>query len=238
MNLAFGSYLTPDQTTTCTPQPPSPSPPEHQSNIGGRGTSGSVTSSPQHQPQGTPLNVFQLPHTTMNEIGESCNLGKAGVTTIRFSMDMTIPSDIPTLPCHCRHLEKEAAFICKKCQLAFPTESNLLGHQRIVCYASQCDSRGAVRLVQQGFECKACNERMSTYNELKNHCSSDQHLGNSRQTTSLRTTLSPTEGLSHEMEDVVNQITALAAQAAQADPTPNRPQQQQQQPTLAGSVTG
>jgi hypothetical protein len=277
---AGGNTGSTETTTTSSSPPPSPNnnnhpslPPSSSSSTGGsRGGSRSVTtptttttaveqqqqtitttpSSGQQPIQGTPLSIFQLPSSTMKEISEISLLGKPGVSTIRFSMDDSSLHETTSssLPCYCKHLEKEAAFICKKCQLAFPTESTLLGHQRIVCYPGKAASnlRGAIRLVQQGFECKACNERMSSYHELKLHCTTELHLGhirlqehnNTTNNNNRQSSLSPTEGLSHEMEDVVNQITALAAQAAAADtPTTTTNTTRPPMPNLeAGSVTG
>jgi hypothetical protein len=112
------------------------------------------------------------------------------------------------------------------------------------------ESRGAVRLVQTQYECKLCpasaeTEKMTSLLEFKHHCESEAHvtrLGASPATTAapLQTkhpiqtprvlapqhqhhpaaSLSPSAGLSHEMEDVVNQITLLAARAAAESTAP------------------
>lgn len=99
--------------------------------------------------------------------------------------------------------------------MAFPGESQLLIHQR-QCYSANQENRGAFRIVQTGFECKLCNngEKYITAVDFKRHLDNDVHQ-KSRGKTGLilqSTTESP---LSHEMEDVVNQITLLAARAAQ-----------------------
>lgn len=114
------------------------------------------------------------------------------------------------------------------------------------------ESRGAVRLVQTHYECKLCpasaeTEKMTSLLEFKRHCDSEAHvtrLGASPATTAapLQTkhpiqtqrmhppqhqqhpaaSLSPSAGLSHEMEDVVNQITLLAARAAAESTAPSQ----------------
>ena len=161
---------------------------------------------------------------------------------------------MPAQAAHCREVESEVGFICKKCRLAFPGEAGLLGHQRVVCYPGKsADSRGAVRLVLVQYECKVCptpdratpTERMSSIQEFKRHCETEAHLSRLRaspQSSSTPPTISsplqaknpvpsprlpppaassPSAGLSHEMEDVVNQITLLAARAAAENTTPS-----------------
>lgn len=114
------------------------------------------------------------------------------------------------------------------------------------------ESRGAVRLVQTHYECKLCpasaeTDKMASLLEFKRHCDSEAHvtrLGAPPTITStpLQTkhpiqtqrvpasqhqhhpaaSLSPSAGLSHEMEDVVNQITLLAARAAAESTAPSQ----------------
>ncbi|CAB3375880.1 Hypothetical predicted protein [Cloeon dipterum] len=164
--------------------------------------------------------MFKLPAKTVGEIGQAC--ATTGHTIVRFSTDAEGMA-ATAMPPHCRHLEKEAAFICKKCQLAFPTEAAVNGHQRAVCFAGLAfEQRGHVRLVQLGFECRACHERVATAAQLVQHCASQQHEANTAQPE-----------LTHEMEDVVNQITALAAQASSAASPKPAPA-----PMEAGPVSG
>lgn len=112
------------------------------------------------------------------------------------------------------------------------------------------ESRRAVRLVQTQYECKLCSasteaDKMPSLLEFKRHCESEVHvtrLGASPSSTSVplqakhpmqtqrlqpaqhqqhpAASLSPSAGLSHEMEDVVNQITLLAARAAAESTAP------------------
>lgn len=157
-------------------------------------------------PQGTSLSMFKLPAKTMSEVAAAS--GAPGHTIVRFSTDPeAAPLPGTALPPHCRHLEKEAAYVCKKCHLAFPSEAAVNGHQRSACFATCFEQRGCVRLVQLGFECRACAERVPTVVQLREHCASAQHVA------ATAAAEQPSAELTHEMEDVVNQITALAAQA-------------------------
>lgn len=133
------------------------------------------------------------------------NNTEPGVTTLKLPDTPTYhrPADLPI-----RDVDIELCFVCKKCRRAYPSDSPLIAHQR-QCYGSnQQDSRGAFRIVQTGFECRQCNggEKFKNLIELKRHLESEGHSGGPP----------PSESpLSHEMEDVVNQITLLAARAAQ-----------------------
>ncbi|CAH1155316.1 unnamed protein product [Phaedon cochleariae] len=133
-----------------------------------------------------------------------------GVTTLKLPETFQRPSD-PSV----RDLDLEVCFVCKKCRLAFTGESPLLIHQR-QCYAGDQASRGAFRIVQAGYECRSCSsERFKSFLELKKHCDSEAHFKATGGTGNKLTFLPPPSEspLSHEMEDVVNQITLLAAQA-------------------------
>lgn len=151
-----------------------------------------------------------LPTPVLEQVAAGNN--EPGVTTLKLPENYHRPQDLPA-----REVDIEVCFVCKKCRLAYPGESALLTHQR-QCYGGHQEGRGAFRIVQTGYECKSCgNERFKTLLELKKHCDTETHLnttGNSGKMSSLlpSTAESP---LSHEMEDVVNQITLLAARAAQ-----------------------
>lgn len=140
-----------------------------------------------------------------------------GVTTLRISEPGSRPPP-PTSSSEAgvRELDIEVCFVCKKCRLAFPGESPLLTHQR-QCFGGNLENRGAFRIVQTGYECKICNvDRFKTVQELKRHCESEVHLKQQYTKAKSSSLPPPSESpLSHEMEDVVNQITLLAARAAQ-----------------------
>lgn len=136
-----------------------------------------------------------------------------GVTTLRMSDPGLRPP--PTTEMSAREVDIEVCFVCKKCRLAFPGESPLLTHQR-QCFGGNLENRGAFRIVQTGYECKTCNmDRFKTVQELKRHCESEIHLKQYSKAKSSSLPPPSESPLSHEMEDVVNQITLLAARAAQ-----------------------
>jgi hypothetical protein len=201
---------------------------------------------------GTPLTLLQLPTTTLQTIGEAVSSCEPGMSVVRIPAP-TDPDSSPLMSSKAaclREAETEVGFVCKKCRLAFPSESSLLGHQQVSCYQGvAADSRGAVHLVQIHYECKLCsspeNNRMSSILEFKRHCDSDGHIARlgaspTSASASLQTkhpissprlpapqhqqppaaSVSPSAGLSHEMEDVVNQITLLAARAAAENTAP------------------
>lgn len=130
-----------------------------------------------------------------------------GVTTLR------LPDTNQQRDQQAKDVDLEVCFVCKKCRVAFSSESNLLTHQR-QCFSGNLDNRGAYRLVQTGFECKLCpNEKFKTMQDFKKHLESETHVGRTGKSV---VPPPPSESpLSHEMEDVVNQITLLAARAAQ-----------------------
>ncbi|KAL3275718.1 hypothetical protein HHI36_020466 [Cryptolaemus montrouzieri] len=133
-----------------------------------------------------------------------------GVTTLK------LPDIIPKIndPLS-REIDVEVCFVCKKCRMAFPGESQLLIHQR-QCYSANQENRGAFRIVQTGYECKLCNstDRYKNSIEFRKHLDSEIHRNRGQKPGMALPP--PTESpLSHEMEDVVNQITLLAARAAQ-----------------------
>lgn len=189
----------------------------------------------------------------IGEALSSCEPGMS-VVRIAAPADSDSSPLMPSQAACFREVETEVGFVCKKCRLAFPSEAGLMGHQRVSCYQGvEADLRGAVRLVQIHYECKLCStsemDRMSSILEFKRHCECDAHiarLGASPPTASasLQTkhpvssprlpapqhqqppaaSVSPSAGLSHEMEDVVNQITLLAARAAAENTAPTQGQ--------------
>lgn len=166
--------------------------------------------------------LLNLPQEIFQEVQKIAQAGTPGVTSIRVS-DSEIK--FPQINNLYREIEIEAGFVCKKCRMAYQTETGLLAHQRNICYPGKLsESRGSVRLIAYHYECKICNPAFvaPSVQEFKRHCESDSHQqkllkpGFNQQTPS-----SPSSGLTHEMENVVNQITALAAQAAQENPNQN-----------------
>ena len=130
------------------------------------------------------------------------------------------------LPAFCRELELDVGWACRGCRLAFPTEASFHGHQR---HCLNNSASTAIRLIQPHYECMACDVKLlPNATELDRHCDGDGHRGRISSATvsvatsvpcatitnSISTPRSMSPSLSHEMDDVVNQITLLAARAA------------------------
>jgi len=134
-------------------------------------------------------------------------------------------------PQHCREVETELCLVCRRCGRAYPQESSLLAHQRS-CYLGNQQRRGALRLVQVRYCCSLCELGVSTrtyttVNEWRRHAETLQHqmrleAAQERQQQQQQQQQydggaqsgEETNPLTDEMEDVVNQITLLAARAA------------------------
>ncbi|XP_023018118.2 Zn finger homeodomain 2 isoform X2 [Leptinotarsa decemlineata] len=170
---------------------------------------------------GSGPSFLPLPGPVLEQV--AAGNSEPGVTTLKLPDNFQRSRDLAI-----RDIDVEVCFVCKKCRLAFRGESPLLTHQR-QCYGSNQENRGAFRIVQTGFECRSCgNERFKTFMELKLHCETDVHLkssscgslSNNTCSNKIISFLPPSSEspLSHEMEDVVNQITLLAARAAQESP--------------------
>lgn len=168
---------------------------------------------------GSGPSFLPLPAPVLEQV--AAGNSEPGVTTLKLPDTFQRPHDFTV-----RDIDVEVCFVCKKCRLAFPGESQLLTHQR-QCYGGNQGNRGAFRIVQTGYECKSCNhERFKSILELKKHCESEAHLKTNNRVVpnnamhKMGSLLPPPSEspLSHEMEDVVNQITLLAARAAQETP--------------------
>jgi len=133
-------------------------------------------------------------------------------------------------PQHCREVETELCLVCRRCGRAYPQESSLLAHQRS-CYLGNQQRRGALRLVQARYACSLCEPGVSTrtyatVSEWRRHAETLQHRARleaaqqhhqqqqQQQYDGGAQSGEETNPLTDEMEDVVNQITLLAARAA------------------------
>uniref|UniRef100_A0A6V7L0M6 C2H2-type domain-containing protein n=1 Tax=Bracon brevicornis TaxID=1563983 RepID=A0A6V7L0M6_9HYME len=152
-----------------------------------------------------------------------------GLETVR--LPNTSGDEPISLPAHCREIESEVCLVCRRCGRAYPQESTLLAHQRS-CYLGNQQRRGALRLVQARYSCSLCDTGVSTRTyaslaEWRRHAETIQHRARlesqQRQFTNQQHfTGHDNDGqsgeeanpLTDEMEDVVNQITLLAARAA------------------------
>ncbi|KAH1008940.1 hypothetical protein HUJ05_009431 [Dendroctonus ponderosae] len=145
-----------------------------------------------------------LPPQVLQQVAQ--NNSEPGVTTLKLpDLNYSRPADLPA-----REVDIELCFVCKKCRMAYPSDSALLAHQR-QCYGPNQDSRGTFRIVQTGYECRPCNngEKFKTLIDMQGHVQSEAHQ---------RHMTGSESSLSQEIEDVVNQITLLATRAAQEAP--------------------
>ncbi|GBP52641.1 hypothetical protein EVAR_103076_1 [Eumeta japonica] len=191
---------------------------------------------PQSQPQpqglivetGAGASVLQLPATTLEQIRHIA--ADPGASTLR------LPPVATDSPAGAREVDFDLCYVCKHCKVAFPAPGPLHVHQTRVCYAGREGVRGLIRVVQPALECRVCpGERFRTAADFRRHAENHntgvvgahQTPPTSIAAPNLPTALSapppPTEPLSHEMEDVVNQITLLAARAAQDAAGPKDP---------------
>ena len=162
-----------------------------------------------------------------------------GVETVRLPNPTLGDEGNPPNSSCCREVETEMCLVCRRCGRAYPQESALLAHQRS-CYLGNQQRRGALRLVQSRYSCTICDTSTSTRTygsiaEWRRHSETLQHrarfeagqqqqrqLNNSGNNIIVgNSTLDHEESKSEEinplvdeMEDVVNQITLLAAKAA------------------------
>lgn len=102
--------------------------------------------------------------------------------------------------------------VCAKCQLAFPDNGGLAAHQQQLCRTT-----GSVALAHPAYGCRSCgvgaNGETNTYGTvlaLRAHIEAAHHYAAAAVTARQQ----QPPNLSDEMEDVVNQITALAAAKA------------------------
>lgn len=159
---------------------------------------------------GNGASVLQLPATTLEQIRHIA--ADPGASTLR------LPPPATEAPPGARELDFDLCYVCKHCKVAFPSPAPLQTHQTHSCYAGREASRGVIRVVQPALECRICpGERFRTALEFRRHADTEPHL---RNMMPQQPPVVPPETLTHEMEDVVNQITLLAARAAQESASP------------------
>lgn len=162
--------------------------------------------------------LLDLPGTSLEQVRHIA--ADPGLSTLRLPR-------APPAPPTSRDVDQEICFICKHCKVAFVTDHALLAHQRQTCYSGREQERGVIRVVQTVLECKTCpgGDKFKTLQDFRKHTETDGHIMNinvnqNTQGVQKPPGLPPPESpLSHEMEDVVNQITLLAARAAQESPS-------------------
>lgn len=147
------------------------------------------------QESGTPVLQLQLEPEALQNVLDGCSTSGEGTTNIRLNPG----SVLGAVETSC-----EAGFVCKVCRLAFSHESAVDDHQK------RCGGKGALRLIRSKYTCTRCDlDTFQSVHEFQRHFESAHPADPA---------LAPSPGLSHEMEDVVNQITALAAKAAAQSP--------------------
>lgn len=154
-----------------------------------------------------------MPATTLEQIRHIA--ADPGASTLRLPPPSTEP------PIGARELDFDLCYVCKHCKVAFPTPSPLQAHQARSCYAGREAVRGVIRVVQPALECRTCpGERFRSAIDFRRHAETESHI---RGIQPQPLTPAQPEPLTHEMEDVVNQITLLAARAAQDASAPKDP---------------
>ncbi|KMQ82608.1 zinc c2h2 type domain-containing protein-5 [Lasius niger] len=168
-----------------------------------------------------------------------------GLETVRLPC---VPDETNVAPQpHCREAEIELCLVCRRCGRAYPQESTLLAHQRS-CYLGNQQRRGALRLVQMRYACSLCEPGIptrtyTTANDWRRHAETLQHRTRleaaqqqqqqhqhqhqhqqQQQFDGGAQSGEETNPLTDEMEDVVNQITLLAARAAAESTTSGQSQ--------------
>lgn len=203
-----------------------------------------VASGPQERQQqassGTPVRMLQLEQSVIQAIADRCRTVRPDQTAV-VEVAATVPAT--ELPAEGYAIDggRTVGHACAKCQLAFPDNGGLAAHQQ-----RECRTTGAVALAHPAYGCRSCgvgaNGETNTYGTvlaLRAHIET-AHRGGHYATAAAASTavgrhqqqlqlqqqqqLLPPPNLSDEMEDVVNQITALAAaKAVGRSPSPRDP---------------
>lgn len=164
-----------------------------------------------------------------------------GLETVR--LPSCADTDDGELPTQCREVESEICLVCRRCGRAYPQESTLLAHQRS-CYLGNQQRRGALRLIQYRYVCCLCDNgrNFSSVGEARRHVETMHQGVQERQRKQpqpqqmINSLKSPEQQgeeanpLTDEMEDVVNQITLLAARAAAESSTARAGQDNNNEP--------
>lgn len=184
------------------------------------------------------LAMLQRSPAALQQIAKTFN--EPGVSEARFTLDGSTRASLGE---HLNQVElklirshaTDAGVLCKACQTLYGSEAAVVQHQRSGCPQSAESSStngGATRLVLLQYDCLACDEKLATLAELRNHLNGDAHRraaskfsmnGDTTASAGADQTLpptsnSPSSGLNSQIEDVVKQLTALA-QATGSGPT-------------------
>lgn len=135
---------------------------------------------------GTPLTLLPLPSACIPDVSAKVALPAAAVARISPEPGTGTRDDLRRLVSEAdlllaSEVDVDVGFVCKKCQLVFPTESLVSAHQRAGCFAAGKppnvgpDFKSFLRLVQRAWECRRCRDRLPTAREFKFHCDSERH---------------------------------------------------------------
>lgn len=199
-----------------------------------------AASGPQERQQqagsGTPVSMLQLDQSVIQAIADRCRTVRPDQTAV-VEVAATVPA--AELPAEGYAIDggRTVGHACAKCQLAFPDNGGLAAHQQ-----RECRTTGAVALAHPAYGCRSCgvgaNGETNTYgtvHALRAHIETVHRGGHYATATAAVSSalgrhqqqqlqLQPPPNLSDEMEDVVNQITALAAaKAVGRSPSPREP---------------
>lgn len=168
---------------------------------------------------GTPVRMLQLDQSVIQAIADRCRTVRPDQTAV-VEVAATVPA--AELPAEGYAIDggRTVGHACAKCQLAFPDNGGLAAHQQ-----RECRTTGAVALAHPAYGCRSCgvgaNGETNTYGTVH---ALRAHIETAHRHAAGRRQLQPPPNLSDEMEDVVNQITALAAaKAVGRSPSPRDP---------------
>lgn len=130
---------------------------------------------------GSPLTLLQIPAQAIAEIQRQ--LQDTSSTLARYTHDCKksaeIKASVSSADQNCiRETTLDVGFICRKCHMVYPMKEACASHQQVTCYRgdkSATDQRHMVKLEQILYECTPCQSRLSTQQDVKNHCSQPQH---------------------------------------------------------------
>lgn len=179
---------------------------------------------------GTPVRMLQLDQSVIQAIVDRCRTVRPDQTAVVEVASTAAPAELPTEG-YAIDGGRTVGHACAKCQLAFPDNGGLAAHQQL-----ECRTTGAVALAHPAYGCRSCgvgaNGETNTYgtvHALRSHIEAVHRGGHygvlqAGRHQQQQQQLQPPPNLSDEMEDVVNQITALAAaKAVGRSPSPRDP---------------
>lgn len=130
---------------------------------------------------GTPLPLLQIPQQAIKDVSSKLMDPKA--TIGQYTQDCKSISSLRSLvgsaDYNCvKEATVDVGYICKKCQMVYPAKESCVAHQRLMCFPGGKipDSINiTLKLEQIQYECKLCEEKLSTVHEYKCHCDLESH---------------------------------------------------------------